>query len=133
MEPITIKKSRYVFGSVFFVLLLLAIDRLFYDRATINDQFVFGLFGNNLIAILISVLLLLLIYFLIIKDNQRYYVAFSLLSAGVLSNTIERIYYGGVVDYVNILFIPTFNLADIVIIFALVLIIRSILFMSHNS
>jgi len=126
MQSNTIKKSRYIFGSVFFVVLLLVIDRIFYNVATINDQFIFGLVGNNLTAILISVFLLLLISFLIIKNSSKHYFAFSLLSAGVISNSIERVIYGGVVDYINILFIPTFNLADILIIVSLVLLMLSI-------
>jgi signal peptidase II len=126
MESKTIKKSRYIFGSVFLTIALLAIDRIFLTTATINDKFIFGLAGDNIVAIFISALILLLIFFLIIRKNPNQYFAFSLLSAGVLSNIIERIIYGGVVDYINILSIPTFNLADILIIASLVLLIFSI-------
>lgn len=133
MQSNIIKKSRYFLVFAFFVFVLLVVDRTFYNVATINEQFVFGLIGNNILAIIISILLLSLMFFLMIRKNPEYYFAFSLLSAGAFSNIIERLVFGGVVDYINIFSIPTFNLADIVIIFALVLIIRSILFMSHNS
>lgn len=116
MQSDNIKKNKHIFGFVFFVLLCVITDRVFLNGATINDQFIFGIVGSNFIAILAPVLTLLLIFFLIIKNNQKYYFAFSLISAGVASNIIDRTLYGGVIDYLKLFFIPTFNLADVLII-----------------
>lgn len=133
MERSNIKKSKYIFEFAFFVVLLLVIDRILYSVAIINDRFIFGLTGNNYVAILISIVLLTLMFFLIVKNNSKYYFTFSLLLAGAFSNILERIYYGGVVDYINIFFIPTFNIADLLIIFSLALMISQGLLISNKK
>lgn len=122
MQSINIKKSKYIFLFVLFVLILLLTDQIFYSVASINDQLIFGLFGNNILAILISIFLLAIILFQIAMNDPKYYFAFAVLSAGVFSNIIERIFFGGVIDYINILFIPSFNVSDVLIVFSLILI-----------
>jgi len=46
---------------------------------------------------------------------QSYY-PLSLIVSGALSNQIDRLVRGGVVDYINLGFLPVFNLADMLIV-----------------
>ena len=61
--------------------------------------------------------------------------AFAFLSAGILSNTIERFVDGYVTDYFKLTFInfPVFNLADIFINIGVILLIFSLLFFDKRK
>ena len=87
----------------------------------INNNFVFGLVAGNLLAITIAIILSALLYWITPKTKTAR-VAFFVLLAGVLSNISDRISYGGVIDYIKIWFIPTFNLADIAIVVSIIII-----------
>jgi signal peptidase II len=50
-------------------------------------------------------------------------VAISLVLGGGISNIIDRIFRGGVLDFIKILFIPNFNIADVCICTGWVLIV----------
>jgi len=79
------------------------------------------------------VFLLGLVYFLIqnIKTNQVYLsISLSILTGAALSNLLDRIINGGVIDYFNITIYnyhwATFNLADsLIVICALIIIIKN--------
>jgi len=86
-----------------------------YWANTINDGFMFGFLGSNILSILFSAVALILI---IILTNKQIISAssFVLITAGSISNIIDRLIYGGSVDYISILKYPTFNLADVLIV-----------------
>lgn len=92
------------------------------EVSTINNSFIFGLFGNNFLSIFFSILILLLIIILenkkIISNNS-----FVLVVAGAISNIVDRLIYGGSVDYISILNYPTFNLADVLIVIGCLILI----------
>jgi len=75
--------------------------------------------GNNLLLILISALLLFICLY--IKKTIRFTKPAALtcmfLIGGGIGNLIDRILFGGVTDYIRLLFVefPIFNLADIAI------------------
>lgn len=75
--------------------------------------------GNNLLLILISVILLL--FCLYMKRTMRLtkpaVIASLFLVGGGLGNLIDRLIFGGVTDYIRLLFMdfPIFNIADIAI------------------
>jgi len=48
---------------------------------------------------------------------------FLLIVAGGVSNIIDRVFYGGVVDFINIGQLPVFNLADVMISLGVIFII----------
>ena len=86
--------------------------------------------GNNLLLILFSVLLLFLCLY--IRKTFRLTilarVAFLVLLGGGIGNLIDRVCFGGVTDYIRLLFLefPIFNLADIAItcsVFVLILLL----------
>lgn len=121
-------RAKYIllfFGAIF---VLETIGYFFYRSGSfyLNDKFIFGLVGGNTVAIIVSALLLIVIYWLINSNTgakeKSPMIYYWILAAGVFSNTIERIFYGGVVDYITLPIMPTFNLADILIIFSLILI-----------
>jgi len=45
-----------------------------------------------------------------------------------LSNLVERIFYGGVIDYINIKILPVFNIADLMITISAIILIYSLVF-----
>ena len=91
-----------------------------------NTGISFGLFSNGgllnryfftILALIIG-LTLLIIAFLNIDKIARFSLLF--ISAGAIGNAIDRIYFGGVIDFIDFFFLynlhwPAFNLADIFI------------------
>lgn len=121
-------KLKYFLLFLVSLAILQISDYLFYisNPYAINSKFVFGVYGDNILATVIALFLLLAIYFIIPK-TKIILVLFLFLLTGTVSNIIDRFVYGGVVDYIKIWFIPTFNLADIVIIASVILIFLKVL------
>ena len=108
-----------------------------------NTGISFGLFSNGgllnryffTIFALIVGLTLLIIAFL----NDDRIARFSLLfiSAGAIGNAIDRIYFGGVIDFIDFFLYnfhwPAFNLADIFITFGVILLLFENLFGKKNA
>ena len=63
-------------------------------------------------------LILIALLTLLVKNfkNKSLVVFLSLIIIGALSNVIDRIVYGYVVDYINVFVWPVFNLADVLIV-----------------
>jgi len=103
--------------TVILLILLQAIDYIVqkYGTAEINSQLIFGTLGDNAIAVSIS-LILILILVISHKKGLIETAPVYLIIAGAISNILDRIFYGGVVDYFALSFIPTFNVADIFIV-----------------
>lgn len=117
-------------------LLLLFIDQLLkytIQPKIINQSIVFGLGDNmhSIIGIMInSIALLFLLIILFKKSLVKYeYVLYGLLLMG-LSNYVDRLVYGGVIDYIRVANI-WFNIADLVINLILIYLIINIL--KHNG
>ncbi|MBI1970571.1 signal peptidase II [Candidatus Woesearchaeota archaeon] len=76
----------------------------------------FGIFQHQtlpLIAFSFFVIGVILYYLQLIP--QRYIAFVSLIMGGTISNLVDRIAYGFVVDYLDIVIWPTFNVADMAI------------------
>ena len=88
---------------------------------SVNTGAAFSLLkGNNALLILISIVLMTSAIACILKSMRLTKPAFAaclFLLGGGLGNLIDRIVFGGVTDYVRVLFLdfPVFNLADICI------------------
>lgn len=81
----------------------------------INSGFTFGFFQNfNITAIVLSSIVLVILVIFLFK-NKNHTIIFSLIFSAGLSNIIDRIIRGGVVDYIRIGNFPVFNIADVVI------------------
>jgi len=79
-----------------------------------NYGFLFGILKNNIFfCVLTIIILLFLIYFYISKKDIYLKISLIFIISGVLSNLIDRLYLGYVIDFINLGFWPSFNLADI--------------------
>ena len=108
-----------------------------------NTGISFGLFSNGgllnryffTIFALIVGLALLIIAFLNIDRIARFSLLF--ISAGAIGNAIDRIYFGGVIDFIDFFLYnfhwPAFNLADIFITFGVILLLFENLYGKKNT
>ncbi len=126
---------RILKKKFFFILapLIIIIDRLtkavftekvcfflFCIKPSINFGASFGIFsGLTILLVIIAVIVLLLIlYFYFIADkklNNLARTAMIFLFAGTLSNVLDRIFFGYILDWLTFSFVsfPAFNLADV--------------------
>lgn len=130
-KPVVIL-PHYALAFFVFMALFQATDFYFYkfESVEINQRIIFGLWGNNAVAVLFAIAGLMVLYFLF-WFSDRLDKLFLLLFCAVLSNCLDRLFYGGVVDYFKIFSWPSFNIADIVII--LVIIIRLIMLLKKQK
>ena len=85
----------------------------------------FGLYLNNAVAT--AILALFFVVFAIwYYFKPKYQLPILLIEVGILSNLMDRIFFDGVVDYLNFWFIPTFNLADVLIVGGALLLIKQL-------
>ena len=134
------KKAKIDFRKSFFFIvvvfaLLQVISFLMPDTfIKSNSGFIFGQLNNNLVAIflLIAAVFSALILFKqdLMTANQLW---LALLLSGLLSNLFERLFYGGVIDYINIWIIPTFNLADLLIVVSIIIITTKVLYNKKSA
>jgi len=127
-----------------FVLALFAVDRLlkvfFYQISPEREIFVFGhwvklnlatnsgvAFGLPLnfyvLIVLYAVILVALVWFLMWFYRQRkvsLILFVCLVIAGAFSNLLDRFYFGGVIDYIDVKYYSVFNLADIMIVVGII-------------
>lgn len=84
----------------------------------LNQQLALSLPINNNIAIVISfvVITTIIIWFKNFRLVEQTYLA--IIIGAAISNLIDRVVYGGVIDYINFFDISTINLADIFIVIA---------------
>lgn len=86
----------------------------------INKNFAWGIpIDNSIIIIAMSAIILFLLFFSIKRRNA----VFSFLIAGAVSNLIDRIFYGGVIDYIDLPFGVVINLADVLVVSGVLLLI----------
>ena len=89
--------------------------------------------GYRIVLILITliILVLLFLYQNKFKENKRNILAFSLLYGGIIGNLLDRIIYGYVIDFFDFNIFgynyPVFNIADICIVFGIILLVIAIL------
>jgi len=75
----------------------------------------FGILQNqNSFLILIALIAITIIMFLLRKILKEHHttIAASLILGGAAGNLVDRLVYGGVIDFINFSFWPAFNVAD---------------------
>jgi signal peptidase II len=107
------------------------IPGVFNIRVLINPGIAFGILNNSpgvFIWLNSFILIFFIVYFFFMLKRTALYLSFSLIIAGAASNLMDRFIYGGVLDYLNPTFFPTFNLADSYITIAVFLILKDAIF-----
>ena len=100
-----------------------------------NTGGAFGIFNNNILFfIIMNIIIVLLIILLIIskiKDINKYsLIGISIVLAGGISNLIDRLSRGFVIDYIDInklINYPIFNIADIFIVIGFIIIVFNLI------
>lgn len=96
-----------------------------------NTGIAFGMNSGNLKNIVITLIIIgLIIYFLISQRkmiNKKTLYALSLMLAGGISNLIDRIIFGGVLDFIKISNFPIFNVADMSVVLGWLFLIINII------
>lgn len=99
--------------AVLFLVSLFAIKN---NLSVVNDRIAFGFLGSNFAGIVISIIIIIIIAFLFISKHIPH-TAVILIIIGALSNLLDRIVFGGAIDYLPLFWGIKFNLADIFITF----------------
>lgn len=82
---------------------------------SVNTGALFGLFkGTNYLLVALSLIYLAFItfYYKKLPKNKYAQIFFALITGGLIANTLDRILLGGVIDFINLGFWPSFNIAD---------------------
>ena len=89
-----------------------------------NTGTAFGLFKNMAVFFLIFSIAVMSYLILFHKNfKEKFRPALGLILGGAFGNTLDRILYGGVIDFIDIHFWPVFNIADMAITTSIFLII----------
>lgn len=90
-----------------------------------NTGTLFGMAqGSNSILIATSIIIIALVLFIIFKKTKKYSIKrklWQLILAGGVSNIIDRIFRGFVIDYVSLKFFGVCNIADFCIVVGVIL------------
>ena len=113
---------------------IVVIPEFFKLRYALNTGAAWSILNNHiviLIIITIIILFLILLFMKNFKDNKRNNIAFALLFGGILGNLVDRIFHGYVIDFLDFKIFsydyPIFNVADMLIVFGIILIIVAII------
>src|SRR4030043_1470479 len=94
-----------------------------------NSGAAFGMFQGytNILAIisLVAIVLIIILKVILKLDFAFYNVSLGFILGGAVGNLIDRYFLGEVTDFINLIFIPVFNIADssLIIGFCLIIII----------
>ncbi len=101
-----------------------------------NEGAAFGFFqGMNWMLVIFAIIVICgaLAYILAHRPQATIVAALAMVSGGATGNLIDRLLFGGVIDYIDFNFWPVFNLADIAIVAGSLLIILCIGFDSREE
>ena len=89
-----------------------------------NTGFIFGIFSEipYMLYLIINIFLFIIVLYILLKlyfENSRLLLPLSLITGGGIGNLIERFFYHGVTDFIDIYYKfyhwPAFNFADLFI------------------
>lgn len=93
----------------------------------INTGMALGLNEGNTKNIIITIIILILIINFAVKQkdkiDRKTAIALCLITAGGISNLIDRFIYKGIVDFIDLYGFPIFNIADVYIVIGWMLLI----------
>ena len=96
-----------------------------------------GILGRYFFSIFSVVVGSFLILLAIFSDTKLFRISLGLISSGALGNAIDRVYFGGVIDFIDFfiynLHWPAFNFADIFITMGVILLLFENIFNKKNE
>jgi signal peptidase II len=104
------KKYAYL---TFFIVLTDAALKFLLPNKTRNYGAAFDILENYRISLIIVSLLALILFIYLFFKSQENKLGLSLLIAGTLSNLLDRLFLGYVVDFIPFFGLFTFNLGDL--------------------
>lgn len=103
--------QKYLLMAVFIVIIDQIIKHSL-NNAVKNYGASFSILTNHpTTLVIISILALIIFIYFFFKSEEK--LALSFLIAGTLSNLIDRLFLGYVIDYIHLPYLFTFNLADL--------------------
>lgn len=110
------------------------IKDFFYLRYINNTGASWGILSNSRILLIVLSLIAIIIlirYIYSFKETNLNYIGFGFLLGGILGNLSDRLLYGYVKDFLDFIIFnydfPVFNIADIFIVFGVIILIISII------
>ncbi len=107
------------------------IPNFFYFTHIINTGAAFGLFQNTAkplaIVSVVAIILIIVLRAMLPLNFVFYNISLGFILGGALGNLVDRYFVGEVVDFINFVFFPIFNIADSFIVIGFCLIIILIL------
>ena len=96
-----------------------------------------GILGRYVFSIFSIVVGCFLILLAIFSDTKAFRISLGLISSGALGNAIDRVYFGGVIDFIDFFIYnfhwPAFNFADIFITIGVILLLFDNIFNKKNE
>ena len=96
-----------------------------------------GILGRYFFSIFSIVVGLFLILLAIFSDTNVFRISLGLISSGALGNAIDRVYFGGVIDFIDFFIYnfhwPAFNFADICISVGVIFLLFDNIFCKKNE
>lgn len=94
----------------------------------LNPALALSLPLSNAVAITAAAVILIVIVYYLIKTakSPKIFLALGLIFAGAFSNLLDRLHFGGVIDFFNLPYFPAFNLADLYISIGAMLLLLSL-------
>ena len=96
-----------------------------------------GILGRYFFSIFSIVVGSFLILLAIFSDTKLFRISLGLISSGALGNAIDRVYFGGVIDFIDFFIYnfhwPAFNFADIFITAGVILLFLDNIFYKKNE
>lgn len=118
-------KDIFLIFAISFVLFKFFDLIIFKNTQTINHGLFFGLFLNNLSAIILTLVLIAVLVFFAVKEKNGF---LGIAIIGSAMNIFDRLFFGGVRDYLSIFSLPAFNIADSLIVLGIIFYFFSKLF-----
>ena len=95
---------------------------------------ILGRYFFSIFSIMVGSFLILLAVF---SDTKAFRIGLGLISSGALGNAIDRVYFGGVIDFIDFFIYnfhwPAFNFADIFITVGVILVLFDNIFCKKNE
>ena len=96
-----------------------------------------GILGRYFFSVFSIVVGCFLILLAVFSDKKVFRISLGLISSGALGNAIDRVYFGGVIDFIDFFIYnhhwPAFNFADIFITLGVILLLFDNIFNKKNE